>query len=70
MIKRFKINGYRKFDELELNNLGRVNFILGDNNIGKTTILESIFNFCNGKYMPNIFYNSIFILTCGMFTSS
>lgn len=59
MIKRFKINGYRKFDELELNNLGRVNFILGDNNIGKTTILESIFNFCTGKYMPNIFYNSI-----------
>lgn len=42
MYKSLKISGYRGFDSFELKNLGRVNLLVGTNNSGKTSILESI----------------------------
>lgn len=37
-----KINGYRSLDNFELKELGDVNIIVGDNNSGKTSILEAL----------------------------
>lgn len=41
-IKNFRITGFRKFDDIEVQNIGQFNLILGDNNSGKTTILEAL----------------------------
>jgi hypothetical protein len=37
------IQRFRQFKNLELNNLGKINLILGPNNVGKTSILEAIY---------------------------
>ena len=42
MISSIGIEGFRRFDVFELENLGRINLIMGDNNCGKTTALEAI----------------------------
>lgn len=41
-IKNISIYNYRKFTHLELNNIGTYNLILGDNNAGKTTLIEAL----------------------------
>jgi AAA15 family ATPase/GTPase len=43
MFKSIKIKNFRGITDLKLENLSRVNLIVGKNNCGKTTILESIF---------------------------
>lgn len=49
-LEGFKIKGYRSFDnEVELDNLSKINFIIGQNNSGKSNILR----FLNRHY-PNI----------------
>lgn len=42
MIWSIRIEGFRRFDVLEVENLGRINVIMGSNNCGKTTVLEAI----------------------------
>ncbi|NHM02414.1 AAA family ATPase [Flavobacterium difficile] len=37
-----EISNFRKFQKLEIKNLGLVNLIVGDNNIGKTSLLEAL----------------------------
>ena len=49
MLDSLKISGYRRYDNLSLQPLGKVNFILGNNNIGKTSILESVFAWACGQ---------------------
>lgn len=36
------INHFRKFQDLEISNFGLINLIVGDNNIGKTSLLEAL----------------------------
>ncbi|MDB9315800.1 AAA family ATPase [Spirulina sp. CS-785/01] len=43
----FTISGFRAFKTIELNKLGQINIIVGDNNSGKTSLLEAIFLFCS-----------------------
>ena len=43
MIKNISIENFRQFDHLEVKNLKRINFFVGKNNCGKTTILEALF---------------------------
>lgn len=43
IIKSLSIKNFRCVENLELGDFGNINLILGNNNIGKTTILESIF---------------------------
>ncbi|MEJ7698801.1 MAG: AAA family ATPase [Pyrinomonadaceae bacterium] len=43
MIKSLKIENFRGFESLELNNLSKVNVIVGDNASGKTALLEALF---------------------------
>ncbi|MBK7233202.1 MAG: AAA family ATPase [Saprospiraceae bacterium] len=42
-IKDIKISNYKQFDEIHLSNLGRINLITGDNNVGKTSLLETFY---------------------------
>ncbi len=38
----FKVENFKKFDALEVKNIGQFNLIVGDNNVGKTCLLESL----------------------------
>lgn len=38
----FKVDNFKCFDSLELEDIGHVNLILGDNNVGKSSVLESL----------------------------
>jgi predicted ATPase len=42
MLRNFKIENYRIFQEFQLSSLARVNLIVGNNNSGKSTLLEAI----------------------------
>ena len=42
-----KVQGFRGLKSLELSDLGKVNIFVGDNNSGKTSLLEAISIFCN-----------------------
>lgn len=55
MLQELRISGFRRYSELTLNNLGKINFILGGNNIGKTSILEAIFAWaCGQNILPMV----------------
>jgi AAA15 family ATPase/GTPase len=41
-ITRFEVSNFKKFDHLIVENIGQVNLITGDNNVGKTTLLEAL----------------------------
>ena len=53
MLNNLKIKNLRAITELEIDNFGQVNLITGENNCGKTTILESLF-FLAGATNPNL----------------
>jgi len=53
MFKSIKIKNLRAITELEIENLGQVNLIVGQNNCGKTTLLEALF-FIIGNTNPNL----------------
>lgn len=38
----FKVENFKRFDSLEVNDIGQFNLIVGDNNVGKTTLLEAL----------------------------
>lgn len=38
----FKIENFKKFNSLEVNDIGQFNLIVGDNNVGKTCLLEAL----------------------------
>jgi AAA15 family ATPase/GTPase len=38
----FEVSGFKKFTDLKIDNIGQFNLIVGDNNVGKTTLLESL----------------------------
>ena len=46
-ISALNIDSYRGINHLSIDNLGGVNIFLGDNNVGKTSILEAIELLCN-----------------------
>ena len=43
MLKRLQIRNFRGFNALEIDPLSRINLIAGDNNSGKTSLLEALF---------------------------
>lgn len=47
MLKQIKIENFRCFKSFELQQLGRVNLLVGKNNSGKTSILEAIRLLCS-----------------------
>lgn len=42
MLKSLKIENFRGFESFELTRLGRINLLVGENNSGKTSVLEAI----------------------------
>ena len=52
-ITSFDIKNYRAFQSLSLTGLQRVNLIAGENNVGKTALLEAIWQF-SGPDQPDI----------------
>ena len=38
----FKVENFKRFDNLEVKDIGQFNFIVGDNNVGKTSLLEAL----------------------------
>lgn len=46
-IKKLNIETYRGIKNLEIENIGSVNIFVGDNNTGKTSVLEAIQLFCD-----------------------
>ena len=51
MISSLKISGYRAFERFEMTDLGRVNFLVGRNNTGETSILEGLYILASGINM-------------------
>jgi predicted ATPase len=46
MITELKIENFRSFESLELKGLKRVNLVVGENNSGKTSLLEAVLFLC------------------------
>lgn len=47
MIKNFKIKNYKNFKDLSIDNLGQFNLLVGNNNAGKSNVLEAILLYIN-----------------------
>ncbi|NER36547.1 MAG: AAA family ATPase [Oscillatoria sp. SIO1A7] len=47
MLKSLKIENFRRFESFEIQELGRINLLVGANNSGKTSILEAIDLLCS-----------------------
>lgn len=43
MYKTFRVKNFRCFNDLQINDLGRVNLIAGKNNTGKTALMEAMY---------------------------
>jgi len=56
----FKVENFKRFESLEVNNIGQFNLIVGDNNVGKTSLLESLlFNEENYNQFLSNFFNAL-----------
>jgi hypothetical protein len=49
MLRTIRIQNFRGFRSFELNNLGRLNLLVGTNNSGKTSVLEAIQLLCSRR---------------------
>ena len=47
MLKSLKIENFRGFQSFELQQLGRINLLVGENNSGKTSVLEAVELLCS-----------------------
>jgi len=50
----FEVKGFRAFKDLRIERLGRVNLIVGKNNVGKTSLLEALQLYAEQGYPPRI----------------
>lgn len=55
MIQCFNIDGFRGIRNLSVNNLNSINLIVGDNNSGKTSVLEALQLLSNPGQISNLF---------------
>jgi len=56
-LSNITIKSFRHFENLELSNLGQFNLILGDNNMGKTSLLEALmFTVDSDVYLKNLIF--------------
>ena len=52
----FKVENFKKFDSLEVKDIGQFNLIVGDNNVGKTCLLEALLVDEDSAQLLNNFY--------------
>ncbi len=55
MINSFRIESFRGIRDLSINNLNAINLIVGDNNSGKTSVLEALLLLSNPAELSNLF---------------
>ncbi len=58
----FKVENFKRFDSLELTDIGQFNLIVGDNNVGKTSLLEALAVLDKGdsqKLFPNMLLSNM-----------
>lgn len=53
MLTLFCVKNYKNFSELKLESLSRLNFLVGENNCGKTSLLEALLGFACGRNLSN-----------------
>ena len=54
-LKTFEVSGFKKFTDLKIDNIGQFNLIIGDNNVGKTSLLEALLvDFDKAKSMASL----------------
>lgn len=56
-LKYFKVENFKKFNSLEVNDIGQFNLIVGDNNVGKTCLLEALLIDKRFKNTLNFYHN-------------
>src|SRR5437016_14639170 len=54
LLDSLEIEGFRAFRHLRIERLGRVNLIVGKNNVGKSSLLEAIQLYASRGYPPLI----------------
>ncbi|MFK7002561.1 MULTISPECIES: AAA family ATPase [Flavobacterium] len=64
----FKVENFKKFDTLEVKNIGQFNLIVGDNNVGKTCLLEALT--INERFKTTISYFSQLLVKRNLKTES
>lgn len=57
----FKIENFKKFESLEVNDIGQFNLIVGDNNVGKTCLLEALLFDNDFLKMIRNFHQTLFL---------
>jgi AAA15 family ATPase/GTPase len=58
----FKVENFKRFESLEVNDIGHFNLIVGDNNVGKTSLLEALLVRSDGdRFLRELFYILTFI---------
>ncbi|MCU0352809.1 MAG: AAA family ATPase [Cytophagales bacterium] len=51
----FKVENFKRFESFEMDDIGQFNLILGDNNVGKTSVLEALlFDEDISKFIQNL----------------
>ena len=57
----FKVENFKKFESLEVNDIGQFNLIVGDNNVGKTCLLEALLFDDNYLKMIANYHQTLFL---------
>jgi|GEM_PF-1697577 len=60
MIENFEIVKYKCFENFKLEGLSRINIITGDNNVGKTALLEATYLSCVELFQQDSFFSSLY----------
>ncbi len=61
-INYFKVENFKRFESLEVQDIGQFNLIVGDNNVGKTSLLEALLVDDDGQvFLDSLFYVLTFI---------
>jgi len=55
VLSKFEIDNFRVFSHLKIPRLGRVNLVIGANNVGKTMLLEALRLYASGGH-PSVIY--------------
>ncbi len=57
----FKIENFKRFDSFEMENIGQFNLLVGDNNVGKTSVLEGLlFDSDGDTCLTNLFQTLLY----------
>jgi len=70
MIRTIEINGFKKFDHIQIENLAQVNLFVGMNNAGKTTLLEAVYGLACGNSIIAFFSKTVLGRVMGHMTQS